>query len=127
MDENKVNSVPSDEKVEQLIHALEGFGRAYPTDMFIPLTTEERKSIGDSLLTRASADMGRHCAKFMTEAAAMIKTLHSELQEARQAAPATGLQHAVAHLANVPEKSAWQLGMAIGELERELERKKDKS
>lgn len=53
---------------EELIRTLRSFSEAYPEEVFTPLTDEDRKLHG-ILITRASAGMGRHCAKFMREAA----------------------------------------------------------
>jgi hypothetical protein len=58
---------------EQLIGRLRHFAEAYPTDIWPPMTPEERKQVGDSIVSRISADMGRHCAKIMAEAALALE------------------------------------------------------
>lgn len=63
-----------DDKISDFIDTLRGFTKAYPEDIFTPLTEAERKQMG-SLLDRASAGMGRHMAKFMAQAADMIERL----------------------------------------------------
>lgn len=67
-------STPAREAVEALCDTLESFTKAYPEDIFGPVTDKEREEHG-SLITRNSAAMGRHCAKFMGEAAAMLRSL----------------------------------------------------
>lgn len=72
-----------------LVERLRPYSTAYPEDIFIPLTDEDLLEHG-MLITRASAGMGRHCAKFMAEAAARIEEL--ELENARLRAEAEALQ-----------------------------------
>ena len=57
--------------VEQLIEELRSFAEAYPEDIFRPLTDADRKE-HPVLITRASADMGRHMGKWMLRAAAAL-------------------------------------------------------
>jgi hypothetical protein len=57
---------------EELINTLRSFGKAYPEDVFKPLLDKEIKDVARTypvFIDRNSAAMGRHCAKFMTEAA----------------------------------------------------------
>lgn len=53
---------------------LRSFSKAYSEDVFIPFTEEETKQ-WSVIITRASAAMGRHCAKFMSEAADALAAL----------------------------------------------------
>ena len=73
---------------DELVHTLRSFGLAYPEDMFGPVSEDERLLYGN-LITRNSAAMGRHCAKFMAQAADMIEALSkpSAPVDARDALP----------------------------------------
>ena len=53
---------------EELINRLRQTAEAYPEDIFTPLTDEDRKAHG-TLISRASAGMGRHFSKLFTAAA----------------------------------------------------------
>lgn len=75
--------VPVEPDVEALVETLRGFGRAYPEDIFGPVTQQETKEHGN-LITRNSAAMGRHCAQFMVKAADMIDFLQSALKRAQE-------------------------------------------
>ena len=72
---------PTEQEVEDLIGTLRSFGKAYPLDMFGPVTDAERNAHG-SLISRNSAAMGRHLSKFMVQAADMIESLSSRLAAA---------------------------------------------
>lgn len=61
---------------------LRDFARAYPEDVFTPLTASERKAY-PTLITKASADMGRHFGKFALEAADRIANLEAENEALR--------------------------------------------
>lgn len=73
----RIQTYPSGLVDFELVDTLRSFGQAYPEDMFGPVTDAERKEHG-SLITRTSAGMGRHCAKFMAQAADMIERLASK-------------------------------------------------
>lgn len=63
---------------EELIAALRNFGRAYPEDMFPPLTKAERKELQDKypgIQDRIAGAMGRHLALFSNDAADRLQTL----------------------------------------------------
>jgi len=77
-DECPTTDAPS-EPVSDLVKRLRGFAQAYPEDMFPPLTEEERGQLGGEIISRASAEMGRHFAKFATEAADALE--HRSLAE----------------------------------------------
>jgi hypothetical protein len=56
-----------DRITEELLHRLESWAEAYPPDIFTPLEGNPMKKTGDydtsekrTLITRASAQMGRH-------------------------------------------------------------------
>jgi len=65
---------PTDEEIEAMVATLRSFADAYPESVFGPVTKEEIAQHA-SLITRNSAAMGRHCAQFMVQAAAMIERL----------------------------------------------------
>lgn len=56
-----------------LIHELRQFAQAYPEDIFTPLTDAEREG-NDLIITKASAGMGRHCAKWFIKAADALES-----------------------------------------------------
>jgi hypothetical protein len=60
-----------------LVERLRSLADAYPADVFPPVTDEDRAN-QPSLVTRASASMGRHFAPTFTEAADEIERLHAE-------------------------------------------------
>lgn len=66
---------------EDLINTLRGFGRAYPEEIFSPLNRDEMAAVINAypgFIDRNSAEMGRHCAKFMAKAADEIERLDKE-------------------------------------------------
>lgn len=68
---------------EALINILRSFGKAYPEDAFAPLRKEEIAEVAKTypgFIDRSSAAMGRHCAKFMVEAANEIERLAATVQ-----------------------------------------------
>lgn len=71
----------SDASVEAMVKTLRDFAGAYPEDVFIPLTPEETKKYG-TIITQASAGMGRHMGKFMLKAAEMIEQLSAAPKQA---------------------------------------------
>lgn len=71
--------VPVEPEHDEFIEILRSFGKAYPLDIFGPVTEDEQRLHG-SLITRNSAEMGRHCAKYMVKAADVIESLQSALQ-----------------------------------------------
>lgn len=77
-----LDELPPD--VEVLVETLRGFGRAYPEDIFGPVTAQETKEYGN-LITRNSAAMGRHCAQFMVKAADMIEAQARTLKRIQSA------------------------------------------
>lgn len=61
---------------EDLINTLPSFAKAYPEDVFAPLSKAEIAEVVKAypgVIDRISAAMGRHCAKFMAEAANEIE------------------------------------------------------
>lgn len=63
------------EVVEALIEEVQAFADAYPTDVFGPVTDDEREQYG-SLIARASASMGRHMGRrFLPKALALRAAL----------------------------------------------------
>jgi len=70
---------------EALHRKLRDFARAYPEDVFPPTTAEERLTLSPGLLSRISADMGRHFAKFATEAADAFDEKCREVERLRAA------------------------------------------
>lgn len=74
-----VGTRPSPEDAdEELIAELRSFGRAYPEDIFPPLSDEERAAIKPSTLSRISAEMGRHFAQFADKAADRLSSLSAK-------------------------------------------------
>jgi hypothetical protein len=61
-------------EVSSLIERLESTARAYPEDVFTPLTDEQKKTYG-WVVQAASAGMGRHMAPLLLEAAALLRKL----------------------------------------------------
>lgn len=66
----------SDEK--DIVEVLRSFETAYPEDVFVPFTGEELKQ-HQTVITRASGAMGRHCSQFMSIAADEIDRLRGVL------------------------------------------------
>ena len=62
---------------DTLVERLRDFAEAYPEDVFAPLPQDKIKAYSD-IVTRASAGMGRHFAKFAKEAADEIERLTAE-------------------------------------------------
>ena len=60
---------------EELVRRLRDFARAYPEDIFLPMNDDDKKHPGT--ITRASASMGRHFAKWFTRAADRIEALYA--------------------------------------------------
>lgn len=60
------------DKIE-LADLLDSFSRAYPEDVFPPLTEDERKALPRGIIDRCSGAMGRHFAKFAAQAAAALR------------------------------------------------------
>ena len=63
-----------------IVDRLRDCARAYPKNVFIPLTAEETKA-HSRIVTQASAGMGRHFSPTFTEAAAEIERLRGLLRE----------------------------------------------
>lgn len=59
---------------EEMVRVLRRWSEAYPEDIFPPVTQEDRDN-HPGVVTRAAAQMGRHMAKFMSEAADCIEKL----------------------------------------------------
>jgi hypothetical protein len=70
----------SAEELEDFVNTLRGFTKAYPEDIFLPLTEEQIKE-HSLVITRASAGMGRHLAKFFAQAAEHIEALERRIAE----------------------------------------------
>ncbi len=64
-----------------IVPRLRSFAEAYPTDIFPPLTDAERGELKRGVMDRIGASMGRHCSKFMTEAADAIDAQGARLAE----------------------------------------------
>jgi len=67
-----------DDIIETILNRLEGWSKAYPTDMFSELTEAERDWLHENkrgLMDRISASMGRH----------MVNMIASDLSELRAA------------------------------------------
>jgi hypothetical protein len=62
-----------------IVRDLRSFAEAYPEDVFRPLTDADRKE-HSVLITRASAQMGRHFGKWATKAADTIEALLAALE-----------------------------------------------
>jgi hypothetical protein len=67
---------------QDIYDVLRGFEQAYPEDIFLPLTDKEIEE-HSQLIAKASAQMGRHMAKFTTQAADEIARLRVQLLEAK--------------------------------------------
>ena len=65
-------------EVDEFVQKLRDFERAYGTEFFAPLTEAEKDEMGGFLLSRASAEMGRHLAKFLTQAADRLEAAEAE-------------------------------------------------
>jgi len=74
---------PDGLEVHEFVRKLRDFEKAYSTEFFAPLTEAEKDGIGDFLLSRASVEMGRHLAKFLTQAADRIDQAQSLIAELR--------------------------------------------
>lgn len=61
-----------------LIERLRHFADAYPTDLWPPLTVDERAIVGPAMISRISADMARHNSKLMLEAAQALADAQQE-------------------------------------------------
>lgn len=72
---------PDGWEVDEFVRKLRDFEQAYSTEFFVPLTEAEKNEMGGFLLSRVSAEMGRHLAKFLTQAAARIEQASSLLAE----------------------------------------------
>lgn len=86
--------------MSDIVQTLRNFGKAYPEDQFRPLTPGEMR-LDSAIVTRVSAAMGRHCAKFMGEAADEIDKLRADLDRERMRLAACG----VVAMANTPESA----------------------
>lgn len=60
--------------MSELVDRLHSLTKAYPEDVFTPLTPEEIEQ-HSNIVTRASASMGRHFAGILTDAADRIAAL----------------------------------------------------
>jgi hypothetical protein len=63
---------------EELIHKLDSFTKAFPADIFVPLSDAERDAVKPSTITRISAEMGRHFGQFAAEARDALRELTSK-------------------------------------------------
>lgn len=72
-----------DKSTEHFIGVLYGFAKAYPVDIFPPLTQDEVDQYS-TIISKASAGMGRHLGKFMHDAATEIERLAIEATALRQ-------------------------------------------
>ena len=61
----------------QLVTELRDFARAYPEDIFTPLTDEEREKYG-SIITRTAAQTGRHFAPWFLKAAEALDQIEAD-------------------------------------------------
>ena len=74
--------------MSDLVKRLRDVRDAYPEDIFTPLEGDPIKKTGDyytksdrGLITRASAQMGRHLGGLLNEAAAEIERLRAALSD----------------------------------------------
>ena len=67
----------------QLVTELRDFARAYPEDIFTPLTDEEREKYG-SIITRTAAQTGRHFAPWFLKAAEALDQIEADERLIRQ-------------------------------------------
>jgi hypothetical protein len=67
---------------QDIYDVLRGFEHAYPKDIFPPLTEKEIEEHGH-IVTKASAQMGRHMAQFTKQAADEIARLRVQLVETK--------------------------------------------
>lgn len=74
---------PDELEVDDFVRKLRDFEQAYSTEFFAPLTEAEKDEMGGFLLSRVSAEMGRHLAKFLTQAAAALEQAHSTIAALR--------------------------------------------
>lgn len=74
-------SAPLPERLEEQAERMESFAQAYPEAFFPPLTPEQRAHAGDSIITRASAEMGRHFSRFATAAAHALREAAAALDK----------------------------------------------
>lgn len=77
------------EEESDLEYALRGFGKAYPEEIFVPLTKAERQLLQEKhpgLIDRISGAMGRHMAQFTVQAADQIGALRLRLKAAEASA-----------------------------------------
>lgn len=94
-------------EVDELIHKLRGFEQTYGTEFFTPLTEREKAQVGGELRSRIAADMGRHLAKFMVEAADALAAKDAEIAELREQLRVSDLEgeHAFALAVDDPGKN----------------------
>lgn len=93
--------------MSDIVQTLRDFGKAYPEDQFRPLTPGEIR-LNSAIVTRVSAAMGRHCAKFMGEAADEIDKLRAERDKLRAELECERMRLAacgVVALADTPESA----------------------
>jgi hypothetical protein len=67
--------------LEGIVGRLRDCAQAYPEDVFLPTTPEQRAEHG-TLITQAAAAMGRHFSPLFTEAADAIEQLMAVLADA---------------------------------------------
>ena len=66
--------------MKDITERLKDAAQAYPADIFLPVTREQREA-HPQIVTRASAAMGRHFSPMFTEAADEIERLRGLLRE----------------------------------------------
>jgi len=74
----------------ELADLLESFSRAYPEEIFPPLTEDERKALPRGIIDRCSGAMGRHFAKFAAQAAAALRESEEWRRDAEKWADVAG-------------------------------------
>lgn len=71
---------------ESLVYELRSIAGAYSESVFPPLTDELRAEYASTgIIDRASASMGRHLARYLTEAADAIEQANSKFRAATEA------------------------------------------
>ena len=103
---------PADERVpprepddDEQVHQLRQLAQAYPDDVFLPLTDEDRER--PLTITRASAAMGRHFSPTFAAAAARIRTLTQDNED---------LQHDIARYVKIASDHATEATQLLGRI-----------
>jgi len=68
------------DRLEEHARTLRDFSEAYPAHIFTPLTPLDRARVGPVIITRCSAEMGRHFAPHAKAAADLLDEARAALQ-----------------------------------------------